>query len=283
LGFFDGFALEHLDVGEGVTLRVRHGGDGPPIVLLHGHPRTHATWHMVAARLAPRHAVVCPDLRGYGQSSKVEPYTKRALAGDIARLMTQLGHERFAVAGHDRGGPVARRLAVDHPDRVDRVAMLEALPLLERLERTDWRFARSWWHWWFFAQRDKPAERFINADPDAWYGVSPALMGPEAYADLRRALHDPEVVHAMLEDYRAGLGPDREDDEADRAAGRRIRCPLLFVALLRDDPELDDDGVEIWRAWADDVRGAAIDSGHHVAEEHPDDLADVLLGFLAGT
>jgi haloacetate dehalogenase len=281
LSFFDGFTLEHVDVGDGVTLRVRHGGDGSPVVLLHGHPRTHATWHRVAALLAPRHTVVCPDLRGYGESSKVAPYTKRAMAGDIARLMTRLGHERFAVVGHDRGGPVARRLAVDHADRVDRVAMLEAIPILERLERSDWRFARSWWHWWFFAQREKPAERYINADPDAWYGVTPDRMGAEAYEDLRRALHDPEVVHAMLEDYRAGLGADREDDEADRAAGRTIRCPLLFVSLLRDDPELEYDRLAIWRAWADDVRGAAVDCGHHVAEEAPDELAGVLLPFLS--
>ena len=279
-GFFDGFALEHVDVGGGVTLRVRHGGEGSPVVLLHGHPRTHATWHRVAARLAPHHTVVCPDLRGYGRSSKVEPYSKRAMAGDIASLMSLLGHERFAVVGHDRGGPVARRLALDFAKRVERVAMLEALPILERLERADWRFAASWWHWWFFAQRAHPAEQFINADPDAWYRISPELMGQDAYEDLRQALHDPEVVHAMLEDYRAGLGVDREDDEADRAAGRRIRCPLLFVALLRDDPELEYDRLEIWRAWADDVRGSAIDCGHHVAEEAPDELASLLLEFF---
>ena len=283
MGFFDGFALERVDVGE-ATPRVRHGGEGSPVVLLHGHPRTHATWHTVAARLAPAHTVVCPDLRGYGESSKVEPYTKRAMAGDIVRLMRALGHERFAVVGHDRGAYVATRLALDHPDAVERLAVLEALPGLERLERADWRFAASWWHWWFFGQLDKPAERFINADPDAWYRVEPERMGAEAYADLRRALHDPEVVHAMLEDYRAGLRADREHDEASRAEGRRIRCPLLVVSLLRDDPDLDD-GVElaeIWRGWATDVATAEIDCGHHVAEEAPDELADVLLPFLPG-
>jgi len=283
VGFFDGFALERVDVGE-ATPRVRHGGEGSPVVLLHGHPRTHATWHTVAARLAPAHTVVCPDLRGYGESSKVEPYTKRAMAGDIVRLMRALGHERFAVVGHDRGAYVATRLALDHPDAVERLAVLEALPGLERLERADWRFAASWWHWWFFGQLDKPAERFINADPDAWYRVEPERMGAEAYADLRRALHDPEVVHAMLEDYRAGLRADREHDEASRAEGRRIRCPLLVVSLLRDDPDLDD-GVElaeIWRGWATDVATAEIDCGHHVAEEAPDELADVLLPFLPG-
>ena len=279
--FFEGFTLEHIDTGE-ATLRVRHGGDGPPVVLLHGHPRTHATWHMVAAQLSGTFTVVCPDLRGYGESSKVEPYTKRAMAGDVVRLMRALGHERFFLVGHDRGAYVATRLALEHPDVVERLVILEAMPGLERLERTDWRFAASWWHWWFFGQTEKPAERVINADPDAWYGATPDLMGDEAYADLQRALHDPAVVHAMVEDYRAGLREDREHDEADRAAEVKIECPLLVVSLLQDDPELDHgvDIAEIWSAWATDVRSAAIDCGHHVAEERPDELASTLLEFL---
>ena len=282
MGFFEGFTLEHIDTGE-ATLRVRHGGDGPPVVLLHGHPRTHATWHMVAAQLADAFTVVCPDLRGYGESQKIEPYTKRAMAGDVVRLMRALGHERFFLVGHDRGAYVATRLALEHADAVERLVILEAMPGLERLERTDWRFAASWWHWWFFGQTDKPAERVINADPDAWYRTKPDLMGDEAFEDLQRALHDPDVVHAMLEDYRAGLREDREADEADRAAGRKIACPLLVVSLLQDDPELDHglDIAEIWRAWATDVHSAAIDCGHHVAEEKPGELAALLRVFLA--
>jgi haloacetate dehalogenase len=282
VGFFDGFALDRVDVGE-VTLRVRRGGAGPPVVLIHGHPRTHATWHMVAARLAHRHTVVCPDLRGYGQSSKVEPYTKRAMAGDIAGLMRQLGHERFSVVGHDRGALVAMRLGLDHGDAVDRLVVLEGLPVVEHLERGGWKFAAAWWHWWFFAQLDKPAERVINADPDAWYRATPEHMGDEAFADLKRALHDPDVVHGMLEDYRAGLRCDREHEEADRAAGRRIRRPLLVGWALQDDTiELHPDALEIWRAWAIDVREFTIDCGHHMAEEAPDELADALLAFFAG-
>jgi haloacetate dehalogenase len=223
-GFFDGFTLEHIDGEAGATLRVRHGGEGPPVVLLHGHPRTHATWHLVAARLAPHHTVVCADLRGYGESSKVEPYTKRAMAQDVVGVMRALGHQRFAVVGHDRGAYVATRLGLEHEAAVERVVVLQAMPLAERLERADWRFALSWWHWWFFAQLDKPAEDLINADPDAWYPATPEHMGEEAYADLRRALRDPEVVHAMMQDYRAGLREDHEHDEADRAAGRRSRA-----------------------------------------------------------
>ncbi len=283
MAFFDGFTVEHVDSGAGATLRVRHGGEGSPVVLLHGHPRTHATWHAVAARLAPRHTVVCPDLRGYGQSSKVAPYTKRAMALDIIGLMRALGHERFDVVGHDRGAYVATRLAIEQPTAVARLVLIESMPLLERLERADWRFALSWWHWWFLGQLDKPAERVINADPDAWYGATPEHMGEEAYADLQLALHDPEVVHAMLEDYRAGLREDVEHDAADRAAGRRITSPLLVVSLLQDDPELDYgiDMQEIWRGWATDVRGATIDCGHHVAEERPDELAALLADFFA--
>jgi haloacetate dehalogenase len=286
---FEGFTLERIDVGE-AELRVRHGGSGPPLLLLHGHPRTHVTWLRVAPRLAERFTVVCPDLRGYGESSKPPttddhaPYSKRAMARDCVALMAALGHERFAVAGHDRGSYVAFRAAMDHPDVVTALAVLDSIPIGEALGRADARFASAWWHWFFFGQTSKPAERVINADPDAWYRAGPELMGEEAYADYRRAIHDPETVHAMLEDYRAGLTVDREHDDADRAAGRRVRCPTLVAWSEHDDLEdLWGDPVAIWREWADDVRGATIDSGHHMAEEAPEQLADVLGGFFSGT
>ncbi|MEV4754906.1 alpha/beta hydrolase [Micromonospora sp. NPDC049559] len=285
---FEGFTLTHVDVGE-VRLRVRYGGDGPPVVLVHGHPRTHATWHRVAPLLvASGHRVVCPDLRGYGQSGKPPttpdhaPYAKRAMARDLVALMERLGHRRFAVVGHDRGAYVAQRTALDHPDRVTHLAVLDGVPIGEALARCDSRFAARWWHWFFLGQLDKPAERVINADPDAWYGGSPERMGAEAYEDYRRAIHDPATVHAMCEDYRAGLGPDRAADDADRAAGRRITCPVLFGWATRDDmAELYGDAAAIWRDWADDVREVALDSGHHVAEEAPEQLARELTAFLA--
>jgi haloacetate dehalogenase len=157
-----------------------------------------------------------------------------------------------------------------------------AVPLAEAIARADAKFAQAWWHWFFFAQTEKPAERVINADPDAWYRYGPEHMGADAYEDLRRALHDPEVVHAMLEDYRAGLRADREHDEADRAAGRKVQCPVLVVWALRDDAEeLYGDLLPIWRAWADDVSGAAIDSGHHMAEEAPRELTAALGAFFS--
>jgi haloacetate dehalogenase len=283
---FEGFTLDRIDVGE-AELRVRHGGSGPAVVLLHGHPRTHATWHMVAPLLAARFTVVCPDLRGYGESTKPattrdhSPYSKRAMAADCAALMKILGHDRYCVAGHDRGAYVASRMALDFPDSVSRLCVMEAIPIAEALARCDARFAASWYHWFFFGQTERPAERFINADPDAWYTATAEHMGAEAYADYRRAIHDPDTVHAMMEDYRAGLGIDRQHDEADRAAGRRIACPMLFLWAGRDDlEELYGDPLAIWRDWADDVRGQPVDTGHHIAEEAPAELAALLADFF---
>jgi haloacetate dehalogenase len=284
---FDGFTTGPVDVGE-AQLYVRHGGDGPPVLLLHGHPRTGATWHRVAPQLvAAGHTVVVPDLRGYGRSSKPPttpdhaPYSKRAMAGDMVRLMRLLGHDRFALVGHDRGSYVALRLALDHPEAVERLVLLDCIPISEHLARCDDRFARSWWHWFFFAQPEKP-ERAILADPDAWYGGSPRHMGEEAFAEFRSAIRNPATVRAMLEDYRAGLGLDRAHEEADRAAGRRVSCPLLVLWSRHDDLEdLHGDPREIWRNWATDLRGGgAIESGHHMAEEAPDELAGALRTFL---
>jgi haloacetate dehalogenase len=284
---FEGFALERVDVGEAV-LRVRHGGSGPPVLLLHGHPRTSATWHRVAPLLAADLTVVCPDLRGYGQSAGPPttedhaPYSKHAMARDAVALMRTLGHDRFAVVGHDRGSYVAFRTALDSPASVTALGVLDSVPIGDALARADARFAAAWWHWFFLGQTEKPAERVINADPEAWYGGDADAMGAEAYADFRAAIHDPAVVHAMCEDYRAGLGPDRAADEADRAAGRRIGCPTLVLWSRHDDDlqSLYGDVLGIWRAWAADVRGGEIDSGHHMAEEAPEQLAGALRDFL---
>nr|WP_219469574.1 alpha/beta hydrolase [Nonomuraea rhizosphaerae] len=284
---FPGFAAGRIDVGE-AELFVRHGGEGPPVLLLHGHPRTHATWHRVAALLAPHHTVICPDTRGYGRSAKPpttddhEPYSKRVMARDMVALMRALGHDRFAVVGHDRGGYVAQRLALDHPEAVTHLVVLDVVPIGEALARCDARFAASWWHWFFLGQTAKPAERMINADPDAWYKYGPEQMGADAYEDYRRAIHDPRTVHAMCEDYRAGLGVDRAADDADRAAGRRVACPTLALWASRDDVEdLYGDPLAIWRTWAPDVRGHALDSGHHMAEEVPGELAGAVRDFLS--
>ena len=291
--FFADFEESHVDLGDGIVLRVRSGGSGPPVVLLHGHPRTHTTWHRVAPLLvAAGHTVVCPDLRGYGRSSKPAPaadhapHSKRAMAGDVVGLMHRLGHERFAVVGHDRGSYVAMRTALDHPDAVTHLAVLDCIPLVEHLDRADARFAAAWWHWFFFAQPDKP-ERAITADPAAWYGAhapgKAEAMGVENHADYLAAISDPDTVRAMLEDYRAGLTVDRADEEADRAAGRRVACPTLVLWSGRDDLEdLHGDPRKIWTDWTTDLRGGrSIDSGHHMAEDAPQELAAELGRFLA--
>ncbi|MFL6169157.1 MAG: alpha/beta fold hydrolase [Ornithinibacter sp.] len=284
---FDEFTLERVDVGD-VTLRVRHGGTGSPVVLLHGHPRTHTTWHAVAPLLAAEHTVVCPDLRGYGRSTLPtdEPdhaqSSKRAMAADVRALMHHLGHERFAVVGHDRGATVAYRTALDHPGAVTHLVVMDGLPIVEHLERTDARCAQAWWHWWFLAQTDKPAERVILADPDSWYRTpDPDAMGRGNHQDVWAAFHDPAVVHGMCEDYRAGLGVDRAHDEADRASGRRIGCPTMLLESAHDDLDIHGDPAAIWAPWLEQpLTHRVIETGHHQAEEAPEQVAAALADFL---
>ena len=283
---FEGFADEVVDLGE-VQLRVRFGGDGPALLLIHGHPRTSATWHRVAPRLvAAGFTVVCPDMRGYGRSSKPairddhRQQAKRAVADDLAALMTQLNHDRFSVVGHDRGGQVGFRLAMDHPSRVAHLVIIDAVPIIEALERCDARVAERWFEWFFYA-RAGLAERVISADPVAWYRPEAQQMGEENCAELIEVINDPETVRAMLEDYRAGLSADREADRADRLAGRTIGCPTLFLWSSRGDIEvLFEDPLAIWKGWADNLRGSGIDSGAQMAEENPEALVTALTEFL---
>jgi haloacetate dehalogenase len=291
---FDGFAEERIDVGDAV-LRVRHGGDGPAVLLLHGHPRTHMTWHRVAPALAVDRSVVCPDLRGYGESTKPlttpdhEPYSKRAMARDMVALMRGLGHERFAVVGHDRGGYVAHRLAMDHPDLVTHLVVLDIVPIGEALARCGASFATAWWHWFFLARPYPVPERAIGADPQAWYTAAGSYPdahradtgGQEAWADFQRAINHPPTVHAMCEDYRAGLTVDRANDDADRDAGRQLACPVLVLWGAHGGlDELYDDILDVWRAWAPDRRGRMIDAGHHLMEDAPHELLAELRAFL---
>jgi haloacetate dehalogenase len=284
---FDGFSLEMIDTGE-ATLRVRHGGSGPPLLLLHGHPQTHAMWHRVAPPLARDFSLVIPDLRGYGESSKPpttpdhEPYSKRAMGRDMIALMQHFGYERCAVAGHDRGGRVGYRLALDHPERVTRLAVLDIIPTGEVFRRANMEFGLGYWHWFFLAQPYDLPERLLGADPDAYYFRDRDLpwLDPEALADYLRCARRPETIHAMCEDYRAGATYDFQLDEADRGR-RRIACPLL--ALWGKRGRLDGwyDVLSIWRDWADDVRGRALDCGHFLPEEAPEDTYAELRSFFA--
>ncbi|MFL5735022.1 MAG: alpha/beta fold hydrolase [Chloroflexia bacterium] len=287
---FEGFKLEMIDTGEAV-IRVRHGGSGPPLLLLHGHPQTHAMWHKIAPRLARDFTVVAADLRGYGESSKPptttdhEPYSKRAMARDQVEVMRRLGFERFFVAGHDRGGRCAYRMALDHPDRVLKVAVLDIIPTGEAFRRTNMEFALGYWHWFFLAQPYDLPERLIGADPDYYYWrrrgpKPPSYIGAEAFEDFRRSFTNPDTIHAMCEDYRAGATIDYALDEADRGH-KRISCPLLALWSGRDELGKWYDVLSIWRDWADEVRGRALDSGHHMALEAPDDVHAELHSFFA--
>jgi len=267
---------------------VRHGGSGPPLLLLHGHPQTHVMWHAVAPRLAEDFTVVVADLRGYGDSSKPpttpdhEPYSKRAMARDQVDVMRQLGHGRFSVAGHDRGGRCAYRMALDHPGRVQKLAVLDIIPTGEAFRRADMAFALGFWHWFFLAQPEPLPERLIGTSPDSFYfRGSTGIFAPEALAEYRRCVREPDTIHAMCEDYRAGATLDFELDEADRGS-RRITCPVLALWSRRGELEDWYDVLAIWREWADDLRGRALDCGHFLAEEAPEETAAELRAFFAG-
>jgi haloacetate dehalogenase len=282
---FDGFALEFIDT-EDVRLRVRYGGSGPPLLLLHGHPQTHVMWHRVAPLLARDFTVVAPDLRGYGHSSKPPtsadhaPYSKRVMANDQVALMRHLGFQQFRVAGHDRGGRVAYRLALDHPESVVKVAVLDIIPTGEAFRRADMRFGLGYWHWFFLAQPAPLPETLIGANPEAYYFRDRTVFDEEALADYLGAVRDPATIHAMCEDYRAGATFDFALDEAERGI-RRIASPLLALWARRGPLERWYDVLSIWREWADNVSGRSLDSGHYLAEEAPHETATALLQFMA--
>ncbi len=292
---FDGFRLERIAVRDG-ELRVRIGGSGPPVVLLHGNPQTHLMWHAVAPALAETYTVVAPDLRGYGQSLKPPPsadhaaYAKREMARDVVELMAALGHDRFRVASHDRGARVAHRLAIDHPERIERLAVLDIVPTLEHFERADMAFGLGYYHWFWFAQPHPFPEDVICAAPDSWFRAHtsrepkpPGFFHPEALADYLAAARTREMIVGMCEDYRAAATIDLAHDRESRAAGRRIRCPLHVLWGSKGKIGGWYDALAIWRAYADGpVTGRAIDTGHYLAEEDPATVIAELSNFLAG-
>lgn len=283
---FEGFTLARVNTGE-AGLRVRIGGAGPPLLLLHGHPQTHVMWHRIAPRLAQDFTVVAPDLRGYGESSKPkttgdhEPYSKRAMARDMVSLMEHLGFDEFAVAGHDRGGRCAYRLALDHPERVTKLAVLDIIPTGEAWRRADREFGMVNWHWYFMAQPYDMPERMLGSDPDRNYLPHRDIFDPEALADYLRCIKLPGTIHAMCEDYRAGATCDRDLEDTDR--GRiKITCPLLVLWARQEELERFYDPIAIWKDWADDVQGTSLDCGHYLAEEAPDDTCAHLHAFFTG-
>jgi haloacetate dehalogenase len=290
---FDSFAAREIALGE-ATIYARIGGAGPPLLLLHGYPQSHLMWARVADRLTSRFTIVAADLRGYGRSSAPpsqngERYTKRAMAKDSLALMSALGFETFAVAGHDRGGRVAYRLALDHPERVTKIAVLDIVPTWEMWASMDAARAMTVYHWMFLAQPEPLPETLISGASEcyldhtlkSWTGDrSLRHFAPEALAAYRAAVREPVRLHAMCEDYRAGATIDRALDDADRAAGRKIEAPLFALWGAHGIPTKGESPLAVWRRWAADVSGKGVDCGHFLPEEAPEATAEALLGFF---
>ena len=283
---FEGFERIRIEV-EGVSINAVRRGEGPPVLLLHGSPQTLAMWHLVAPRLAEDFTLIATDLRGYGDSSKPEsspdhgPYSKRTMARDQVQVMRYFGFERFALIGHDRGGRVGYRMALDHPGVVSRLAVLDIVPTWEALHRADAAFGLAYWHWFFLAQPHPLPERLLASEPEkALFRGGSEAIAPEAMEEYVRCLRDPEAIRATCEDYRAAATLDYEHDEADREAGRRIGCPVLALWGRKGFLEGHYDVLEVWRGWAEEVSGRALECGHYIPEEAPKETYAALHAFL---
>ncbi|MBL4691304.1 MAG: alpha/beta hydrolase [Rhodospirillales bacterium] len=291
--FFESFTLDTVAVAGG-DIRLRHGGDGPALLLLHGNPQTHAMWHAVAPALAERFTVICPDLRGYGESFKPEatndhaPYAKKEMARDMVQLMEHFGHGEFFVGSHDRGARVAHRLALDFPHRVRKLAVLDIIPTIEHFERTDMAFAMGYYHWFWFAQRHPLPESIINAAPRAWFHAhtnrepkGDGFFHPDALADYLKAVQNPEMIRGMCEDYRAAATIDLDHDRESRAAGEKIRCPLLALWGAKGKIGEWYEPLDVWRRYCGaEVSGGPVNSGHYLAEEAPGEVLERFFAFF---
>jgi haloacetate dehalogenase len=295
--WFEGFEARSFDTGED-SVFARTGGrrDGPPLLLLHGFPQTHVIWHRVAKLLADRFFLVMPDLRGYGDSAKPtglddhSNYSKRAMAADMVGLMRSLGHERFGLVGHDRGGRVAHRLALDHPQAVDKLCVIDIAPTLDMYDATDMRFARYYYHWFHLIQPAPLPETMIGADPrfylhwklGAWGAQGTAYIEPEAMAEYERCFCRPEAIHAACEDYRASAGIDLEHDRGSRERGEKLACDMLVLWGTRGIVEMLFDPLALWQAQCSGtVSGTALPAGHFIPEELPAATAEAIGSFMA--
>ena len=291
---FAGFERRLVSVdGDGTRIACVVGGSGPPLLLLHGYPQTHALWHRTAPAFAERRTVVAADLRGYGDSSKPAgapdhaTYGKRAMAADQVALMRALGFARFDLVAHDRGARVAHRLAADHPLAVRRLVLLDIAPTLAMYTQTTEAFARAYWHWFFLIQPAPLPERLIEADPAFFLrhtlgrgGADLTPFDERALAEYVRCLSLPGAAHGACEDYRAAASIDLDHDRADREAGRMLDMPLLVLWGARGIVQRCFDPLAEWRRVARDVRGEALPCGHYIAEEAPAALLDRVLPFL---
>lgn len=291
---FPGFESHWISTPEG-KIFARSGGKGSPLVLLHGFPQTHVMWHRIAPELAKHFHVILPDLRGYGWSSAPrseaphEIYSKREMAKDVIRVVEELGHTQFALAGHDRGGRVAYRLALDHPGLLSKLAVLDIIPTYAMWQRMDAKSAMKVYHWSFLAQPYPMPETMIAKSPSEWLEHTLAswtmakdlsAFDSRALAHYRAFFNDPSRIHATCEDYRAGAGPDVDADEADCAASRTIDCPVFALWGESGIPAEGASPLDAWRELAPKVTGYGVESGHFLAEENPEATLEALSDFF---
>ncbi|SFU24338.1 alpha/beta fold hydrolase [Paraburkholderia aspalathi] len=289
---FTGFTDASIHV-DGTQIHAIRGGNGPALLLLHGHPQTHAIWHKVAPTLAQHFTVIAADLRGYGDSGKPqgEPdhsnYSKRRMAADQVSLMRAHGFTQFAVVGHDRGGRIAARMALDHPQAVTKLVTLDVAPTLAMYEQTSFAFARAYWHWFFLVRPAPFPETLIRADPDLYLkqtiGARSAGLTPftdAAYAEYLRCLSDPAAAHGICEDYRASITIDLDHDRASLAEGQKIECDFLALWGAQGVIEQCFEPLAEWRQWSAHVSGEALPCGHYIPEEAPELLLERVLPFL---
>ena len=285
---FEGFKRQMVDVGE-ARINTLTAGKGAPLLLVHGYPQTHVMWHKIAPLLAEGFSVVCVDMRGYGDSSVPATtedhfsYSKRAVANDLVKVMEKLGHRKFMIAGHDRGGRVTHRLCLDHAERVTRAAVLDIVPTPHMFASVNRVSALGGWHWYFLAQPADLPERLIGGDPayylDRLLSAAPEAFTPQARAEYTRCFIQAERIHASCEDYRAAAYIDLEHHRADK--GRKLACPLLVIWGARSGVGRARDPVKVWKEWADDVVGMSLPCGHFVAEEAPRETFEALRAFFA--
>ena len=291
---FPAFGSEWINTRQG-RIFARTGGKGPPLLLLHGFSQTHVMWHRVAPKLAEKFSLVIADLPGYGWSDVPKsdethmPYTKRAMAQTMVEAMEKLGHVHFGLAGHDRGGRVSYRLALDHPGRLSKLATLDIMPTYDYWLKMDYRFALKVYHWPFLAQAAPLPETLLGGNPDfylknklsSWSHTKDlSVFDPRALEHYLAAFRDPLRIHAMCEDYRAGATLDFDHDKADKDAGKKITIPMLALWGNAGIAQSAATPLDVWKTWATNVRGQPVNSGHFLTEEDPEATAKALLEFF---